>query len=99
MVTGLADVENLLLYATYIKNEKVEDIFCLSSLLSMLLQMDICTLFLRELENLGLSQWLCSIQPVGIDTDGAANMIGVEDGFVQKVRQNLSFYKCLLLCP
>jgi hypothetical protein len=42
-----------------------------------------------ELEKLGLN-WLSPNQLILIGTDGASSLIGVENGFVQKVHQNLS---------
>jgi hypothetical protein len=43
----------------------------------------------QELEERGLN-WLSSSQCIGIGIDGATSLIGVENGFVQKVRKNLS---------
>jgi hypothetical protein len=60
---------------------------------------DIFKLFQLELEKLGLN-WLSYSELIGIDTDGEASLIGVENGFVQKVYQILSHVINIQLhCP
>lgn len=44
----------------------------------------------HELNNLAISQLLYDNQLIGISTDGTANMMTVQNGFDQKVRQNLN---------
>jgi hypothetical protein len=61
--------------------------------------MDIFNLFQQELENLELN-WLPCSELTRIGINGAASLIGAENGFVQKVHQNLSHcpqnkFKCL----
>jgi hypothetical protein len=94
--TDKADTEDLILYVRYI-TDKVE-FFYQSSPSSVLLQMEIFRLFNRNWKSLGLN-WVYSCQLIGMGTDGAASLIGVQNGFVQKVCQNLSRDKYTLHRP
>ncbi|XP_040177111.1 zinc finger protein 862-like [Rana temporaria] len=88
--TNKGGVEELILYVRYIKNNGIKEVFLSVLPLEMATADGYLEAITKELKTHGLSDWLFSNKLIGIGTDGAASMIGAEDGLVQKVRRNLS---------
>jgi hypothetical protein len=86
--TDKASVEDLTLYVRYITDNKVE-VFLSVIPLKRAIADGYFQAVQQELEKLG-HNWLSSSEPIGIGTNGAASLIGVENEFVQKVHKNLS---------
>ncbi|XP_070587501.1 zinc finger protein 862-like [Erythrolamprus reginae] len=88
--TDKAGVEQLILYVRYIKDNRVKEVFLSVSPLEMATADGYLEALTEELRTLGLVGWLSSSHLIAIGTDGAASMIGTENGLVQKIRQNIS---------
>jgi hypothetical protein len=97
MFGGSTDTK-LILYVKHIENTGVSYMFL------SVLPLDIATadgylhVIQEELERRGLLGWLTSCKLLGIGTDGAAGMVGGENGLIKKLRQSEPCDWCSLFC-
>lgn len=92
LLDGSADsgsVEELILYVRFVRKFKIKETFLSLTPLESGSAAGYMEALEKELEKLGISEWLSGSKLVGIGTDGAASLLGAQNGLIHNIRQKV----------